>query len=161
MKERFYLAYGSNLSVAQMIHRCPGALYVGTSELKNHRLLFRGSKSGNYLTVERARGYTVPLLVWKVTPSDELMLDVYEGFPAFYEKVDTTVTLYNLADGMSAGEIPAFFYRMTAGRPLGEPTELYFSICQEGYRRFGFDQRILDTAYRESSAHSYLKRRRA
>lgn len=36
---KYYLAYGSNLSMAQMAQRCPDAVYVGTAELKDYRLL--------------------------------------------------------------------------------------------------------------------------
>lgn len=49
---KYYLAYGSNLSVAQMAQRCPDAVYVGTAVLTDYQLLFKGSQSGNYLTVE-------------------------------------------------------------------------------------------------------------
>ena len=57
---KFYLAYGSNLSVRQMLQRCPGAVYVGTAKLKGWRLLFRKSQSGNYLTIEQRKRRTVP-----------------------------------------------------------------------------------------------------
>lgn len=53
---KYYLAYGSNLSVAQMAQRCPDAVYVGTAVLNDYRLLFKGSQSGNYLTVEPKKG---------------------------------------------------------------------------------------------------------
>ena len=52
---KYYLAYGSNLSMAQMAQRCPDAVYVGTAELKDYQLLFKGSQSGSYLTVEPRR----------------------------------------------------------------------------------------------------------
>ena len=32
---KYYLAYGSNLSVGQMLDRCPDAIYVGTSEIRD------------------------------------------------------------------------------------------------------------------------------
>ena len=48
---KYYLAYGSNLSVRQMLHRCPDAVYVGTAEIPDYQLLFKGSKTGNYLTI--------------------------------------------------------------------------------------------------------------
>ena len=68
---KYYLAYGSNLSVAQMVQRCPDAVYIGTAVLTDYQLLFKGSQSGNYLTVEPKKGYTVPLLVWKISDRDE------------------------------------------------------------------------------------------
>ena len=54
--KRYYIAYGSNLNVQQMRWRCPGARIIGTSELKDYRLLFKGSKTGSYLTVEPEKG---------------------------------------------------------------------------------------------------------
>ncbi|MFR8873463.1 MAG: hypothetical protein ACLVHV_08320 [Oscillospiraceae bacterium] len=51
--------------------RCPGARIIGTSELKDYRLLFKGSKTGSYLTIEPEAGYTVPVAVWEVTAEDE------------------------------------------------------------------------------------------
>ena len=44
--KRYYIAYGSNLNVGQMKYRCPKAKIVGTAELKNNTLYFRGSKTG-------------------------------------------------------------------------------------------------------------------
>lgn len=64
---KYYLAYGSNLSMAQMAQRCPDAVYVGTAELKDYQLLFKGSQSGSYLTVEPKKGSTVPVLVWRIS----------------------------------------------------------------------------------------------
>ena len=53
MKEkRYYIAYGSNLNVPQMRMRCPHATILGTSNLKGWELLFKGSKTGSYLTIE-------------------------------------------------------------------------------------------------------------
>ena len=65
---QYYLAYGSNLSVEQMATRCPDAIYVGTAEIKDYRLLFKRGGSGTYLTVEPEEGSTVPVLVciWNV-----------------------------------------------------------------------------------------------
>ena len=60
--EKYYLAYGSNLSVAQMAQRCPDAVYVGTAEIENYQLLFKGSQSGSYLTIEPKVGSKVPVL---------------------------------------------------------------------------------------------------
>ena len=38
---RYYIAYGSNLSVEQMRHRTPKAKIVGTAVLRGWRLLFK------------------------------------------------------------------------------------------------------------------------
>ena len=77
MEKRYYIAYGSNLNVNQMRWRCPGARIIGTSELQDFRLMFKGSKTGSYLTVEPEKGSKVPVAVWVVTAEDELALDRY------------------------------------------------------------------------------------
>ena len=61
MEKRYYIAYGSNLNVRQMRMRCPSARRIGTSELKDYELFFKGSKTGSYLTVEKKPGSSVPV----------------------------------------------------------------------------------------------------
>ena len=63
MCKRFYLAYGSNLNIPQMQRRCPTAKIVGIAEIKDYELLFKGSKTGSYLTIEPKKGATVPVAV--------------------------------------------------------------------------------------------------
>lgn len=52
MEKRYYIAYGSNLNIRQMRMRCPGARIMGTSEIEDYELLFKGSQTGAYLTIE-------------------------------------------------------------------------------------------------------------
>ena len=155
---KYYLSYGSNLSVAQMLHRCPDAVYVGTAVLRGMQLLFKGSGSGSYLTIEPKKGRKVPVLVWKVSEADEEALDIYEGFPRFYRKETVMVEVQSLTDGAVIDEVEAFVYIMDESRPLGRPSENYYAVCAEGYQRFGFDQKILQRAYRESTGqkHSFV-----
>jgi hypothetical protein len=74
-EEKIYIAYGSNLNLPQMEHRCPTAKVLGTSEIKDYELLFRGSKTGSYATIEPCEGSSVPVLLWCVKPKDEIALD--------------------------------------------------------------------------------------
>ena len=91
--KRFYIAYGSNLNVRQMRMRCPDAVIIGTAFIPDYRLLFKGSKSGNYLTIEPHSGSQVPVAVWAVSVRDERQLDIYEGFPNFYYKKNMKIRL--------------------------------------------------------------------
>lgn len=50
---RFYLAYGSNLSLERMKSRCPDAVVLGTAVIPGYRLLFKKSKTGSYATIGR------------------------------------------------------------------------------------------------------------
>ena len=91
MEKKYYIAYGSNLNVKQMSHRCPTARPLGTANLDGWTLLFRGSKTGSYLTIEPKEGSSVPVAVWEVSERDERYLDHYEGYPNFYYKKDIEV----------------------------------------------------------------------
>jgi len=153
MNERYYIAYGSNLHKGQMGYRCPGATVVGTSEIKGWRLLFKGSGTGCYLTIEPRKESSVPVAIWRVTEEDERSLDHYEGFPRFYEKKD-----FNLEVETEDGRIlnlPCFAYIMTGGRHYGLPQAYYYRTCLSGYRSFGFERSILDRALADTLTMNY------
>ena len=63
---KYYLAYGSNLSVEQMKFRAPKAKIIGTGMLKNWQLLFR-----KYATIRENRVCETPVLVWEISGTDE------------------------------------------------------------------------------------------
>ena len=140
MKKKIYVAYGSNMDLAQMAHRCPQAELLGKGTIKDWRLLFKGSQTGSYATIERMRGYTVPVLLWQISKADEGRLDIYEGFPGFYYKQTVEVeTEHGLQKGM--------VYIMHEERKLGIPTARYYDVLEQAYKAFGFNQRILRDAY--------------
>ena len=146
MEKRYYIAYGSNLNVQQMRMRCPSARIIGTSVLEDHKLLFKGRKTGSYLTVEKKPGSSVPVGVWEVTPADEKTLDRYEGFPNFYYKKELTLPV----KGIRTGKIRkrrVFVYIMYENRPIGIPSISYMQTCIQGYDDFGFDWAGLLDAY--------------
>lgn len=145
-KKRYYLAYGSNLNMEQMKYRCPGAVPLGTAELEGYRLLFKGSKTGSYLTIEKADGFTVPVGVWAVTEADEKRLDCYEGYPHFYYKTEMDISYRGLLNKKSR-RVNAFVYIMQEERPFGIPSYLHVNICRQGYADFGFNQETLAAAY--------------
>lgn len=136
--KKYYLAYGSNLNREQMAYRCPNARPVGTAQLEGWRLVFRGSGSGNYLTIEPAPDCTVPVAVWAVTKADEAALDRYEGYPVFYRKETLAITCTGLKTAQER-QVEAFVYLMNDGHPAGLPTTRYMDTCEVGYRDFGFD----------------------
>lgn len=149
MKKRYYLAYGSNLNIRQMKCRCPSAKIIGTGVVKDHRLLFKGSKTGSYLTVEPCAGRSVPVGVWEVSKGDEEALDRYEGFPDFYCKKELIQGITDIHTGKSRTR-RCFIYIMSEDRPVGIPSPNYMRVCREGYRDFGFDGNVLLRAYDES-----------
>lgn len=148
MNKKYYLAYGSNLNIGQMQYRCPNAKPIGRAAIDGYELLFKGSKTGAYATIEKCKGATVPVGVWEVDATDEKALDRYEGYPAFYYKKDMDVYLEKF-DGTQQ-KVKAFVYIMHEERRLGIPTPAYVSTCKFGYTIFGFDFKYLDEAYEKS-----------
>ena len=155
-KKRYYLAYGSNLNMEQMRFRCPGAVPLGTAEIKDYRLLFKGSRRGSYLPLAQADGYPVPVGVWAVTAADEARLDRYEGYPAFYYKTEVDITYTGLVS-KKARKVKAFVYIMHEDRPFGIPSFRYVDTCRQGYADFGFDEDILADAYEFSKEEAMRK----
>ena len=76
MTGRRYIAYGSNLNRAQMALRCPDAKVVGTGEIKDYELLFRGNRNGAVATVEPKKGESVPVLIWEISLTWTVMRDI-------------------------------------------------------------------------------------
>ena len=144
--KKYYIAYGSNLNVKQMKFRCPGAKVVGTSVIRNYELLYKGSKTGSYLTIEKKKGGMVPVAVWEVTADDEKRLDAYEGYPNFYYKTDMQLTVKSHITGRKK-KLDAFVYIMHEERKLGIPSYVYVRTCVQGYRDFGFDLKHLRLAF--------------
>ena len=68
-------------------------------------------------TVEPKAGSTVPILVWEIQKKDEASLDLYEGYPNFYDKQMLEIEL----DGKI---VPAMVYVMTPGHSFGIPSFL-------------------------------------
>ena len=146
-RRTLYLAYGSNLHTDQMAHRCPGAKVIDTATLKDYRLLFRGGRHGAVATVEPCDGKSVPVLLWGITEANERSLDIYEGWPRLYRKVNVPITV----DGKQR---TAMMYVMTDGHELGEPSPGYYSVIAHGYKDFGFDLSILNQAVKDSVDNS-------
>ena len=146
-----YAAYGSNLNVGQMRWRCPNASIVGTAVIKDYRLLFKGSKTGSYLTIEPAPGYAVPVGIWRVTNSDIEALNRYEGYPDFYYK-----KAFNLFCSDNKRH-KVFAYIMHEDRPLGVPHPYYVETCESGYDSFGFDPTLLYEALDYSERNCNFK----
>ena len=142
MKKKIYVAYGSNMDLVQMAHRCPQAELLGQGMMKDWQLLFKGSRTGAYATIERKSGREVPVLLWKISKADEHWLDIYEGCPSFYyKKIVEAQTESGTVSGMA--------YIMHEERNLGIPTMQYYNVLARAYENFGFDLQILQKAYRD------------
>ena len=138
---KIYIAYGSNLNVEQMSKRCPDAELLGTGFMKDWVLLYRGgTRSGGVATVQRKKGYNVPIALWSISDSDEAELDRYEGYPWLYTKQNVFVYLKGWQK-----RVKGMVYVMTPrySRPA-RPSAFYESTIREGYRDCRLDMDYLE-----------------
>ncbi len=140
-KGKLYIAYGSNLNLTQMKHRCPTAEIVGKSELKDYHIVFRGYDHG-VATIEPCIGKNVPVLIWRIYLTDEKALDIYEGVPHFYHKEMMSVEL-------EGAMVDAMIYIMNEGFRAIHPNIRYYNVICAGYESAGFDKTNLRSAARK------------
>ena len=145
MSNRVFVAYGIGLNRTEMAKHCPTAKLIGTTELKNFKLAFRGGNACAVATIEKAKSKSVPALLWEITPQDEMALDRMIGAPELYKK-ETLKVRWN---GATA---EAFSYTLLGDKPLNRPSAFYYSTLLEGYRAAGFDVEILKAAVLGESA---------
>ncbi|MBI3884114.1 MAG: gamma-glutamylcyclotransferase [Opitutae bacterium] len=84
-----YFAYGSNLSHAQMVKRCPQCEALGPAVLAGYRWYVTARGYASLLPSTRDRVFG---LVYSISDTDEVALDRYEGIAAgAYVKSEVTV----------------------------------------------------------------------
>ena len=142
MNNRLFAAYGAGVNRAEMAKCCPTAKLIGTTELKNYRLAFRGSRAGALVTIEKAKGSIVPALLWEISPQDEAALERWFGVPELYRKATIKVR----RDGTP---VDVLIYILISGKPQNKPSAFYYSTLLEGYRAAGFDADILKAAVQD------------
>ena len=144
------IAYGSNLSVARMKSRCPGAEVIGTSMLGGYRLLFKKSMTGFYATIEQDANCCVPVVIYRMTAEDEARLDRFEGYPKYYYKREFLLPVWSLKGRRLKKRRECIAYIMHEKRLLGEPTQGYYRLLDEGYEYWGFEKTYLENGLKSS-----------
>jgi gamma-glutamylcyclotransferase len=143
MKKVLYLAYGSNLDVAQMRRRCPKAQVLGTATLRNHELAFHGYSArwgGSVATIRRRTGGCVNGLVYALTLPDLERLDRCEGVDLdVYERVARLVSCW---DGRRR-RVQTYALRRAGKTIKAGPSRMYITQIWCAYARLGFDRSSL------------------
>lgn len=133
-----YLAYGSNLHIAQMLRRCHKAIKIGATTIPNMRLVFRGVAD-----VEPCEGSKVHVGVWHITRECERSLDLYEGVRSgLYRK--EYLPLRITRNGVETQE-RALIYKMNSAS-YAEPGQFYYDTIRIGYENFGLPEAALIAA---------------
>ena len=143
-KTKYYIAYGSNLSLEQMAYRCPDARVVGTAVLEGWQLVMC-----RYATIVPNPAKNTPVLIWEISEQDEQHLDRYEGFPSFYYKKDITLEVFPLEGGEPV-QLEAMVYIMDEKYPKRLPSESYYEVLKEGYKTFHFPLHVLEAAMKDA-----------
>lgn len=140
----YYFAYGSNLNLKLMLERCPSARIVGTAELRDFALVFKGDAEGlGYLTIEEEAGSVVPIGIYEIAKEDINALDTYEGYPYLYDKIKVEVRFQNQ-------DVIGNVYVMNSLMNYHLPSVSYFVTCIKGYQHFNFDFVYLRDAFKRT-----------
>ena len=142
MSNRVFAAYGVGVNRGEMAKHCPTAKLIGTAELKNYRLAFRGSRAGALVTIEKAKGSIVPALLWEISTQDEAALERWFGVPELYRKATIKVR-------RNGAPVDALIFILISGKPQNKPSAFYYSTLLEGYRAAGFDADTLKAAVQD------------
>lgn len=129
----FYFAYGANLNIENMKHRCPLAKPIVPFTLDDMDLVFRGVAD-----IENRAGSKVHGALWDITDRCEASLDIFEGYPTLYRKDYFTV---KLTDGLArdfGDTADVLVYRMNR-TGYSQPSSMYYETIRQGYRDFNLD----------------------
>ena len=140
---KLYFAYGMNTNKEEMAYRCPSAVPIGKAILPDYRFEFK-----SFATIVPSPGNKVEGVLWSITKTDELALDMLEGYPEFYGKKNVTVE-HNV-------DHIAMTYIMSPREQSYPPTDGYYSMVSEGYQQFGLSQNQLLEARSRSNQEIWI-----
>lgn len=132
MKYHLYFAYGANMNIKNMKHRCPAAKPIGKARLDGYRLKFRRGVA----TVEPQAKEYAPGALWKVTDACIASLDRFEGYPWLYGR-------YQIGGkDVNGRSLPGIhIYIMQPGYVESPPSNFYLDVILEGYKDFGWGRK--------------------
>lgn len=126
----FYFAYGSNLNQTQMSKRCPGSRPLYLAELEDMKFVInvRG-----VATVVPEKGTNVKGVIWKISKSNEVALDLYEGVSqGLYRK--------KVMSCVSKGKVVDALIYVANEQMLGTPRANYLETILDGIDSFSDDK---------------------
>lgn len=164
--EVLYFAYGSNLSTEQMRSRCPLSTAIGLGFLPSWRWIINERGFANVVSpahpsfaqspADAAAGGVYGLL-YLLPPRDEESLDVFEGVPGAYGKVQCQVRWVRDGDGKpvpGGGEtVTALVYVDERRAGAGTPRQEYVGRMERGIedavRNWGLDEEYANRVMRK------------
>ena len=131
-KFTLYFAYGANLNLNGMAHRCPGFKPIAPAALPDYRLVFKGV--ADVEPVPHGRNENVYGALYLLTSKHMKSLDSFEGFPNFYVKKEVLV---RILDGLEPKNFTlATIYIMRNNNHYAEPNWQYLNTILTGCRQW-------------------------
>lgn len=113
-----HFAYGANMDRAVMRKYAPSAEPLGVAALPHHRFVITAD---GYASVVQARASAVHGVLWRLTPRDRVMLDVWESVACGHYRAARLAVLH---DGVRR---PALVY-VARPRPVGRARAGYMEL---------------------------------
>lgn len=143
--EIVYFAYGSNLSTAQMLERCPNSTAIGLGFLKDWGWIINARGYSNVVELGGKQGGPPPVtwdggvwgLLYLIPPEDEDKLDRYEGVPYAYGKQHMSLLRVRDEQGMplERPEVVKALVYVDTQRTVGDmPKEEYVVRMERGIK---------------------------
>lgn len=140
----YYFSYGANTLQRAMSQRCPAAKSLGKATLENYKLEF-----AYHADVTESEGDTVDGVLWEVTYDCIDALDIFEGYPEYYNRK-------TVSTNHGGHYVNAYIYQMSdRTRLLQTPSDSYFNVLKEGYTEHGIDITQLDMAIAAVPPHMF------
>lgn len=126
---KLYFAYGANLSHDSMYMRCPQARQFQSFYLRGWELDF-----ATHATIRPNPAKTVAGALWRITEDCERSLDVFEGYPVYYDKRILAQDGYE------------FMVYVMNDPKFGSTYASYVDLIESGYEDWRLDKELLWTA---------------
>ena len=134
----WYFAYGSNMDEERLrIKRGIEPVNSTIAMLRDYKLLFNKKskyKNCSYANIVSEKGSVVYGVLYLISRSDLGKLDVYEGYPTEYYRIELTVETLN------GSYVMAWTYIANRTKENLKPCEGYANIIVRGARRFGLPE---------------------
>lgn len=126
------VCYGSNIWSTAFKNRAKTARNPRPVLLHDYELIFRAG----YATIRKRQGATCPCVIWEIDEIDLPNVDYYEGYPAFYDRVE-----------LSCGNVYVMQEKFCGDLTL--PSRAYVETIAKGYNEFSLKTTYLSMALEE------------
>lgn len=130
-----YFAYGSNMDSLQMMERCPDSVFVGKATLKDYMINFTrysGNWKGGVADIVESKESVVWGLLYEISDNDLNNLDVSEGHPTIYKRINV------LVEDDKESFLSAYAYEVVNKKSFIQPSNKYLSILINAAVKYDF-----------------------